>query len=590
MNKTRVAKESTFTTSDGVSLFYRCWNAETEKPTKLFILFHRGHEHSGRLQHIVDELDRPEALFYAWDARGHGKSPGDRGYSPSLARTVQDVDEFVRHCVADSGLRLEDVVIIAQSVGAVTAATWVHDYAPKIRGLILASPAFKVKLYVPFARFGLALMQKLRGLFYVNSYVKGKYLTHDPERIDSFNQDSLITRAIAVNILLDLYKTSKRIVNDASAITVPTQLLISGEDYVVHQKPQRRFYERINCPIKEMHLLDGFYHDTLGEQNRHLAFERINKFIDELFAMPLVVHDYKHEDRWSHSADQYRLLSSPLPKFSIKRLYYKGFSWAMNKVGRLSNGIKLGYETGFDSGSTLDYVYRNKPEGEGIIGLTIDKIYLNSPGWRGIRTRKINLEQSICQSIELLKNKAQPVRIVDIAAGHGRYVLDALKTVEGIESILLRDYSELNVEKGQQLIKSYGLASKATFTVGNAFDRADLAALTPKPTLGIVSGLYELFPNNVDIKESLAGLAEVIPEGGLLIYTGQPWHPQLTMIARLLTSHQVGKAWVMRCRSQGEMDSLVESAGFSKIQQLIDENGIFSVSIAERKAHVPNKA
>ena len=32
-----------------------------------------------------------------------------------------------------------------------TAAAWVHDYAPPIRAMILAVPAFRVKLYVPFA-------------------------------------------------------------------------------------------------------------------------------------------------------------------------------------------------------------------------------------------------------------------------------------------------------------------------------------------------------------------------------------------------------------------------------------------------------
>ena len=58
-------------------------------------------------------------------------------------------------------------------------AAWAHDYAPKIRAMVLASPAFKVKLYVPFARQRLALMQKLRGNFFVNSYVKAKFLTHD---------------------------------------------------------------------------------------------------------------------------------------------------------------------------------------------------------------------------------------------------------------------------------------------------------------------------------------------------------------------------------------------------------------------------
>ena len=52
------------------------------------------------------------------------------------------------------------------------------------------------------------------------------------------------------------------------------------------------------------------------------------------------------------------------------------------------------------------------------------------------------------------------------------------------------------------------------------------------------------------------------------------------MIARCLTSHRQGQAWVMRRRSQQEMDQLVERAGFRKLKQLIDEDGIFTVSLA----------
>jgi hypothetical protein len=79
-------------------------------------------------------------------------------------------------------------------------------------------------------------------------------------------------------------------------------------------------------------------------------------------------------------------------------------------------------------------------------------------------------------------------------------------------------------------------------------------------------------------------MAQAIEEGGYLIYTGQPWHPQLEMIARALTSHQDGDAWVMRRRTQGELDQLVHQAGFDKIEQRIDEWGIFTVSIARRRA------
>lgn len=222
-HEARLFQESTFETSDGEALYFRHWPATEGKSKKVIVLFHRGHEHSGRLQHIVDELVMPDTHFYAWDARGHGQSPGARGYSPSLARSVQDVDEFVRFVATDAQVNFENIVVIAQSVGAVLVSTWAHDYAPKIRGMVLASPAFSVKLYVPFARPGLTLMRRIRGMFYVNSYVKGKFLSHDPERIASFEQDKLITRAIAVNILLDLYKTAKRIVSDSAAITLPTQ-------------------------------------------------------------------------------------------------------------------------------------------------------------------------------------------------------------------------------------------------------------------------------------------------------------------------------------------------------------------------------
>jgi hypothetical protein len=70
--------------------------------------------------------------------------------------------------------------------------------------------------------------------------------------------------------------------------------------------------------------------------------------------------------------------------------------------------------------------------------------------------------------------------------------------------------------------------------------------------------------------------------GGFLVYTGQPFHPQLEMIARTLSSHLDAKPWVMRRRTQAELDQLVENAGFRKLDQWIDDGGIFSVSIAQR--------
>lgn len=583
----RDPQEGTFATHDDVPLFYRHWPAVRPGSRGALILFHRGHEHSGRLQYLVDELDLPEVPMFAWDARGHGRSPGVRGHSPSLGVSVRDVDTFSRHVATAHGVPVEDQAVVAQSVGAVLAATWVHDYAPPIRCLTLASPAFDVNLFVPFARRGLSLLYRLRGEFFVNSYVKARLLTHDPERIASYAADPLIARPIAVHILLALYETAERIVADAGAIVAPTQLLISGADWVVRTAPQHEFFARLGSPVKEKHVLPGFFHDTLGEKERGPVLARVREFVRRHLDAPPALPDQTHADRDGFTAEEHRRLCAPAS--AVRRLGFAVMRAGLRFPGRLSAGIRLGLTTGFDSGSTLDYVYRNQPEGVTTLGRLIDRVYLASVGWKGIRVRKRHLEELLGVALSRLSAEGLPVRLVDVAAGHGRYVLDAVEAVRresGVtpEAVLLRDFSPVNVEAGRALIAERGLGATARFEQGDAFDRGALAALDPRPSLAVVSGLYELFPQNAGIQESLAGLAAAVVPGGYLVYTNQPWHPQLELIARTLTSHRGGAAWVMRRRTQAEMDALVRAAGFRKLEQRIDEWGIFSVSLARRDA------
>ncbi|TMG33817.1 MAG: hypothetical protein E6H94_10350, partial [Chloroflexi bacterium] len=62
--------------------------------------------------------------------------------------------------------------------------------------------------------------------------------------------------------------------------------------------------------------------------------------------------------RHGHSGRPQR--GAEFPPMDIK---YTGLRLGMRTLGRLSDGIRLGWETGFDSGRTLDYVYRNKASG-----------------------------------------------------------------------------------------------------------------------------------------------------------------------------------------------------------------------------------
>ena len=183
-------EERKFSSHDNTELFYRYWpSVSSSNPPanrKAVVMFHRGHEHGGRMAHLVDELAMDDTAFFAWDARGLGNSPGERGRAESFAELVHDVNCFIEHICSEHGLRINEITVLGQSVGAVLVSTWVHDYAPNIRAMVLAAPAFKIKLYIPGARTMIAARQKLSGTFTVNSYVKAHYLTHDPE------EDSII--------------------------------------------------------------------------------------------------------------------------------------------------------------------------------------------------------------------------------------------------------------------------------------------------------------------------------------------------------------------------------------------------------------
>ena len=568
--------EHTFRSWDGAELFYRAWIPAI--PTdKALLLFHRGHEHSARWQETVEALGLEDFAIFAWDQRGHGRSPGDRGAAENLAVVIKDADVFARHICQTHGFDIRNVAVVAHSVGAVIASAWIHDYAPPIRALVLGAPAFRVKLYVPFAITALRLKKAVFGGTggIVKSYVKARVLTHDPQEQERYAADPLIFRQIAVNILLDLFDVSTRLLKDAGAITVPTLILAAENDWVVKLGAQEEFLQKISSPIKQFEVLRGFYHALFHEKGHAAVVEKVRDFITDIYANPPRTQPLPQADRGGYTRTEYDLLRAPGP------IVWKLIRAWMKTMGRLSRGISTGWKHGFDSGVMLDCVYENKPAGVTPIGKVIDYFYLNSIGWRGIRVRRENLQRVLRDAITQLHEAGRPVRILDIASGPGRYVLETMAAMPQVPiSAILRDYQQANLDAAKQLAEKLGVRD-VTITQGDAFDRDSLAATTPKPTIAIVSGLYELFPDNARIVRSLCGIVDALEPGGLLIYTNQPWHPQVKFIARVLTNREA-EPWIMRRRTQAEMDELVRAAGFEKLSQEIDQWGIFSVSVARR--------
>ena len=571
-----------FSSFDGCELVYRHWQPK-KKSDRWIVLFHRGHEHSARQAELAESFLGEGYHVFAWDARGNGESEGERDAADSFSVLIHDADKFVHHLAQKHNLELENLAVVGNSLGALIASGWVHDYAPSIRALVLAAPAFRIKLYMPFAIPLLRLARKLGVMKRVTSYVKSKVLTHDRDQQNSFNQDPLISKGIATDLLIDTYDTGTRLLDDAGAITTPVLMLCAGKDWVVKNKPQRDFYLKLNSNWKEWQFYPNFFHAIFHEDHRKLAFDRSLDFVQRAFAKPIEKPNYLMNDQYGYSRDQQDSL-----KFLGPRIDYWFTRLVFKYLGKLSEGIKIAQQHGFDSGSSLDHVYENTPQGVGVVGRLIDHTYLNSPGWTGIRQRKVFLDQLLDKYTGQAASAGAELTVMDIAAGNGRYMIDYLTRLQGENSspvtVELRDYVEHNLSRAELYAKSKNLESsdhlKIVYQQDDAFVNESYQ-LEKQYDVIVISGLLELEADNNKALTALSGAARQLKDRGYLIYTNQPWHPQLEFIGAVLDNH-CGEPWHMRPRVQAEMDALVSHVGLNKLEMLIDTQGIFTVSVAQK--------
>jgi alpha-beta hydrolase superfamily lysophospholipase len=566
----------TFTSFDGKALFYREWEHDAPFNGRILFILHRGHEHSERLQNIAAQKAFEGYKIFSYDNRGHGHT--QEGATYAFMNLVRDLDAFVAFVLHKEQKKQEDVFIIANSVAGVVASTWVHDYAPNIKGMALVAPAFKIKLYFPFAKALLKAALYFKPDLNIKSYVKSKFLTHDYKEQKRYDADALITPNIPAKQLTTLLDTAQRVVADAALMTTPTLVLSATHDYVVSSKIQGDFYAALSSKIKRFVPLEGFFHGVLYEVDHQYAIDAIADFIALCFETETATEEEKSIEAVVRITQNERDKIAFGSLSCFKETAYFLQRTMMKYLGGLSKGIRIGMQYGFDSGVTLDHVYKNEPEGTMWIGKLIDKNYLQSIGWKGIRQRKVHMIAAVEEKIALLREAGEKVSILDIAGGPARYLIEIAANYPDIE-VTVRDYQEQNVTEGRALAEKLGLQN-IIYEQCNAFERQNYARKALTPNIVIISGVFELFGDNALIGNAIDGVASIIADDGYLLYTGQPWHPQLEQIANVLGNHQNEK-WIMRRRSQYELDRLFALRGFEKEKMRIDDWGIFTVSTAK---------
>jgi hypothetical protein len=116
-----------------------------------------------------------------------------------------------------------------------------------------------------------------------------------------------------------------------------------------------------------------------------------------------------------------------------------------------------------------------------------------------VRVRRQHLERLLQQAIERAHAEKGAVHLVDIAVGAGRYMLESLKRCQSMLPPSCATSSR-KISRREKRSLPAGLRTSPSFK--EFLDQQALARLTPRPDIAVVSGLYELFPDNEKVLAS----------------------------------------------------------------------------------------
>ncbi len=277
-----------------------------------------------------------------------------------------------------------------------------------------------------------------------------------------------------------------------------------------------------------------------------------------------------------------QLATSPntraLPQLRRSALRYTLIRTLLRLGASFSAGVAVGYQYGFDSGLMLDYVYQNQPAGVGWLGRWFDRIFLNQVGWQACRMRKVLVQDMLTAHVHARHAQGLATHILDAASGPGRYVLEVVAGTHAADVYLTcRDTDAAALWQGQRLASELQLCTRVRFECGDATSLADLAQITPLPDIVLVSGLYEILIDDAAVCRSLLGIRQILAPGGTFLFTSQVAHPQLELIANVLTNRR-GEPWIMCTRPLSRLERWAREAGFSSVTSQVEPYGMFGVT------------
>jgi predicted RNA methylase len=265
-------------------------------------------------------------------------------------------------------------------------------------------------------------------------------------------------------------------------------------------------------------------------------------------------------------------LQRELPR-SSPRAWRFATQRAASRAGALvSDGLRTGYDHGFDSGPFMAHVYADRPSGRGSLGRELDRRLLRRRTCVAFRDIRALAEQAIRDALAAA-GTPEPV-VADLAAGPAPYLLSAVADHPSARAIVC-DVDPDALDGARAAAADLRLDGRATFARADAFDRDALRALRPSPDVVLELGLYGIYHDDARIERHFSDLAELVSPGQI-VFNVQTANPEIEYIARVWVN-AAGERCVWRLRPVEQILRYAAAAGYEPASVTSDRFGIYRV-------------
>lgn len=261
----------------GTPLFSQCWLPATS-PSGVIVLVHGFGEHSDRYTNLVAALTEAGYAIYAFDHRGHGRSPGKRGHANQAEDLIEDTRQVAQRAQGDYPELPR--FVLGHSLGGLITLAFVLKHPEGLAGVIASAPLLATPAISPLTLAIARLLSSIAPTFALDTKLDASTISRDPAEVQRYASDTMVHSKTSARAGAEVMKTIEWVQTHAGELRVPLLLYHGTGDQLVPIEGSRAFFANAGVTDKTFLELPGVYHESHNDLGREELFEKVAAWLD----------------------------------------------------------------------------------------------------------------------------------------------------------------------------------------------------------------------------------------------------------------------------------------------------------------------